>query len=148
MLESQYNKLRRLSAGGVQPNLNLSIIRGIEIPLPPAAEQEKIISQLDSWSFGMRRLHSTVAHLQIRGGQLRKQLIEQAFRGKLVPQNLNGEPASVLLNQIRIERATRMNKSRPSASRSRESTKSRAAPPPPPVSILTPITAVQQELPW
>lgn len=148
VLESQYHKLRRLSAGGVQPNLNLGLIRGIEIPLPPSAEQERIVSQLDSWSVGIQRLHSAAALLQIRGRQLRKLMTEQAFRGELVPQDPNKECTSVLLDRIRADREAHVSKPKRTVRRTRKRDAAVGVPPPPPPasSRVRPI-AVQQELP-
>ncbi|MBQ1098648.1 restriction endonuclease subunit S [Streptomyces sp. b94] len=150
-LEAQYIKLRRLSAGGVQPNLNLGLIRKIEIALPPRSEQEKILAQMDNWSIAMERLRVSVARLQARGDHLQKSIVERAIGGQLVPQSPADEPASVLLNRSCAERETHSGKGKPKrVTRSRQVTAAAAvmpAPPPPAHSTDAPINVVQQELP-
>lgn len=103
-LLKSYEDMRNQASGGVQPNLNLQIIRSIAIPLPPTAEQtvlqEVLIDQLGSIS----------AHLEAIGTALkqaaaqRQNILRAAFAGQLVPQDPNDEPASVLLERIRAER--------------------------------------------
>ena len=45
-----------------------------------------------------------VARSNVRANQLRQAILKRAFEGKLVPQDRNDEPASVLLTRIRCER--------------------------------------------
>jgi hypothetical protein len=47
-LEHNYSLLRSQSSGGVQPNLNLSLVKGIKIPLPPLAEQARIVPRMSA----------------------------------------------------------------------------------------------------
>jgi type I restriction enzyme S subunit len=44
--EARYDELRELAAGGAQPNLNLQKIRNAVLPVPPAAEQERIVRKV------------------------------------------------------------------------------------------------------
>jgi type I restriction enzyme S subunit len=46
-LEHNYNNTRRIASGGVQPNLNLGLIRAIRLPLAPASEQHRIVTEVD-----------------------------------------------------------------------------------------------------
>jgi type I restriction enzyme S subunit len=105
-LEYQYAELRRTASGGVQPNLNLGLIRSIPVPLPPAKEQERICAETD-------RLLSIVATCRqmandgvMHISRLRQSILKWAFEGKLVDQDPNDEPASELLARIRAERAS------------------------------------------
>jgi hypothetical protein len=80
----QYEDLRLTASGGVQPNLNLSLVRAIPIPFPPLAEQERIVTEVERRLSVIDELESTVtANLQ-RATRLRQSILQQAFCGKLV----------------------------------------------------------------
>jgi type I restriction enzyme, S subunit len=46
-LELNYEEMRKVASGGVQPNLNLSVIRAVCVPLPPLPEQVRIVAEVD-----------------------------------------------------------------------------------------------------
>jgi type I restriction enzyme S subunit len=74
------------------------------LPLPPLEEQSKIVSEIDlcfSISDSVERIISQ--NLQIIDS-LRQSILQRAFQGKLVPQDPNDEPASIILERIRAER--------------------------------------------
>lgn len=48
-LDKSYEKIRDLSHGSNQDNLNLDIVKALQIPLPPLKEQEKIAEILTTW---------------------------------------------------------------------------------------------------
>ena len=76
----------------------------LEFPLPPAREQEQILRVLDE---SLHRVSEIEVGVQV-GGELTENfdqsILAKAFRGELVPQDQNDEPASVLLERIRAER--------------------------------------------
>jgi type I restriction enzyme S subunit len=70
VFEKSYDEIRELSAGGAQPNLNVGKIKATLIPLPPLAEQSRIVTrvaQLRRLCFELRQRlaasQSTQAHL-------------------------------------------------------------------------------------
>lgn len=103
-LESNYLAMRDLAEGGNQPNLNLSKIR--EFPLwLPSLEEQQVIGERVEEIFGL----ASVIHARMdAANQITKRLapavLAKAFRGELVPQDLNDEPASALLARIHADR--------------------------------------------
>ena len=89
----------------MQPNLNLSIVRAIRLPLPPEAEQRRIVAEVERRHSLVEKLDTVVNDAQKRAVALRQSILKRAFEGKLVPQDPDDEPARVLLERIRAERA-------------------------------------------
>ena len=90
------------SAG--QNNVSLSLIHRMPIPLPPLAEQRRIVAEVERRLSVIRQAGAAVGVNLVRAERLRQSILKQAFSGKLVPQDPNDEPASVLLESIRVER--------------------------------------------
>ena len=88
-----------------QKNINLDILSKVVIPMPPLGEQERIAdivgTALSAADVAVQGLRDGVA----RSSNLRQCMLSAAFSGKLVPQDSTDEPASVLLERIREERA-------------------------------------------
>ena len=103
VFEKNYMALRSQAAGGVQLNLNLSMIKATLLLLPPAEEIETInglvsvsMSQVDS-------LCSELAVLNQQCAALRQRLLARAFNGQLVEQDPSDEAAADLLERINVE---------------------------------------------
>ena len=90
------------SAG--QNNVSLSLIHTMPIPLPPLAEQHRIVAEVERRLSVIQQTEAAVEANLTRAERLRQSILKQAFSGKLVPQNPNDEPACVLLGRIRAER--------------------------------------------
>lgn len=96
-------------------HLSSRTIQEIPLPLPPLAEQQRIVAKIEELFGGLEStlegINKTVGlnlSLSSCGGQLgalRQSILKNAFEGKLVPQDPNDEPASVLLERIKAERA-------------------------------------------
>lgn len=99
-LLAQYEQMRALAEGGNQPNLNLSKVKGIPVRLPPEREQAEIVRRVKALFALADRIEArhaaAVAHVQ----RLAPLTLAKAFRGELVQQDVNNEPASVLLERI------------------------------------------------
>jgi type I restriction enzyme S subunit len=76
------------------------------IPLPPIREQQEIVRRVAVLFNFADRLETRYRRACAIVGQLTPALLNKAFRAELVPQDLNDEPASVLLERIRLMRAT------------------------------------------
>lgn len=102
--EKNYDDLRRLSSGGVQPNLNLSIIKATGVPIAPLAEQAVIVQEVERRLSIIDGMETSLAAEVRRAESLRQSILHRAFTGQLVPQDPNDEPASELLKRIQAER--------------------------------------------
>ncbi|MGB7357811.1 MAG: restriction endonuclease subunit S [Mycobacterium sp.] len=83
VLDANYNAMRRMAAGGVQPNLNLSLVRSIEVPIPPEPYRDDWLSRLAEIDTTRRRLAQGLQQAQARGEQLRRTILAAAFSGRL-----------------------------------------------------------------
>lgn len=104
-LRKNYDDVRRLSSGGVQPNLNLSIIKETAVPFPSLTEQQQIISEVERLLSIADAMERTIEQSLRQAERMRQSILQQAFAGKLVPQDPSDEPAEVLLARFRAERA-------------------------------------------
>lgn len=87
-----------------QVGISGSDLKLTPVPLAPAAEQA-VIARLIERSLGMAAsVDDTLASLLGALTRLDQSILAKAFRGELVPQDPNDEPASVLLDRIRAER--------------------------------------------
>ncbi|QDX26751.1 hypothetical protein FPZ54_12515 [Sphingomonas suaedae] len=85
--------------------LNVSLIKATPIALPPLSVQAAAVRTLTIAFARADRLEAEAARARALIDQLEAAILARAFRGELVPQDPNDEPASVLLDRIRAERA-------------------------------------------
>lgn len=86
------------------PNLHLEHIRKALIPIPPYAEQDRIISRADMLLPLVEQITIDETELYNLVSKTKSKILDLAIRGQLVPQNPDDEPASVLLECIRAEK--------------------------------------------
>jgi type I restriction enzyme S subunit len=97
-----------LATGDIIVHISGDKVGSILIPIPPLEEQERIVSQIkkiepmiceyDVKEQKIYNLNTTFPEM------LKKSILQEAVQGKLVPQDPNDEPASVLLERIRVEK--------------------------------------------
>ncbi len=108
---SQIEERTRTTAG--QFNLNLDILRNLQVPFPPLAEQHEIVRRVEALFRLADAIEKRVAAATARAEKLTQAILAKAFRGELVPteaelarqEGRDYEPAAVLLERIRAERA-------------------------------------------
>ncbi len=118
-MEHNYSSIRRAASGGVQPNLNLGIVKVIAVPLPPLAEQERVCTTVESLLSVGNEVERSAQLNTSRSMRFRQSILKWAFEGKLVEQDPNDEPASKLLERIKAERETMQPHKRRRANRQR-----------------------------
>lgn len=79
-----------------------SIIDSIPFPLPPLAEQQRIVSAVEQWMSVIDVLENNEEDLRQSIDKAKSKILDLAIRGKLVPQDSNDEPASELLKRLGI----------------------------------------------
>ena len=85
-------------------NLSLSSLANFLIPIPPLKEMYRIIAHLDCSLRHISGIQSSEDELRQLILFTKTKILDLAIRGKLVPQDPNDEPASVLLERIRAEK--------------------------------------------
>ncbi len=97
--------LAKLNTGSTIPQVNNTDIAPLAIPLPPLAEQTEIVRRVEHLFAFADQLEAKVTSAQNRIDHLTQSILAKAFRGELVPQDPNDEPASLLLQRIKAQRA-------------------------------------------
>ena len=99
---------RLASVGTAMPGLSANRLKELLVPLPPLAEQHRIVAKIEEllpkveeYGKAQDALNKLNTELPER---LKKSILQEAIEGRLVPQDPNDEPASVLLAKIRQEK--------------------------------------------
>lgn len=94
------------STGSAIPNLKgVKELKAMPVPLPSLEEQTEIVRRVEQLFAFADQLEAKVASAKSRIDHLTQSILAKAFRGELVPQDPNDEPASELLARIQAQRA-------------------------------------------
>jgi len=110
MLSSRfaYYQFCNVVSGAVVKNLNSDKVAAALFPLPPLNEQIRIVKVIDSVAPTIDEYDTVKSKLNNLNkkfpDRLKKSILQWAVQGKLVPQDPNEEPASILLERIRTEK--------------------------------------------
>ena len=100
--------LNQYATATAQPGLAVSNIIEVFIPLPPIAEQYRIVEKIQKLLPIIKQYSNAQVKLNILNENIkimmRKSVLQEAIQGKLVLQDSNDEPASVLLQRIKEEK--------------------------------------------
>lgn len=103
------SNFKKFVLGTSIPTFSQLNLISMQIPLPPLAEQHRIVAKIEElmpkveeYGKAQEALDKLNAELPEK---LKKSILQEAIEGRLVPQDPNDEPASVLLDKIRKEKA-------------------------------------------
>ena len=97
-------RLNNYATGAAQPGLSVANILNVFVPVPSNQEQDRIGSNVDEFLKIAAVLEQEKIDLQKIVITAKRKILDLAIHGKLVPQDPNDEPASVLLERIRVEK--------------------------------------------
>ena len=107
ILRTNLNSIK-IKAKSMIPGISRVDVLNILIPLPPIDEQNRIVEKIkeiepliEKYKQSEERLYELNSNIK---EQLKKSILQYAIEGKLVPQDPNDEPASVVLDRIRKEK--------------------------------------------
>jgi type I restriction enzyme S subunit len=83
-LHTQTERLRGVNQGAAQPNLNTTIIKAINVPLPPLAEQVRIVAEVGRSLSMIDELETAIAANVQRATCMRQSILQHAFAKKSV----------------------------------------------------------------
>ena len=92
------------SSGITLPRTSWDALGEFTFTLPPLTEQEQIVSELERYFSVADAVEATLETELKRAERLRQSILKHAFSGKLVPQDPDDEPASILLEKIQDEK--------------------------------------------
>lgn len=98
------NQWREVAAGTNINNLKRGDLLFTEIPLPPRAEQNRIVTAIEEHFSRIDTVQVAVETARQKLGSLRRSVLSCAFSNNLVCQDLDYEPASALLSLIAAHR--------------------------------------------
>ena len=102
--------LDKYSKGVTIKHLTKTALHSICFPLPPLAEQKRIVEKIEELLALVDDLETNKTDLQSYIKQAKSKVLEMAIRGELVPQNPEDEPASALLEHIKKEQKSSKSK--------------------------------------
>ena len=104
-LMAEGEDIREFGKGTTHTTIYFPEVRAMQICLAPLEEQHEIIRRIESAFARIDRLAKEAKRAMELVGRLDEAILAKAFRGELVPQDENDEPAELLLERIRAERA-------------------------------------------
>ncbi|WP_427196620.1 restriction endonuclease subunit S [Treponema denticola] len=102
-------KINKVATGSTnQKELPKKVLTEFFIPIPPLSEQQRIVAKIEAIFAQIDLLEQNKADLQTAVKQAKSKILDLAIRGKLVPQDPDDEPASVMLEKLRAEKEAKI----------------------------------------
>ena len=103
VLQGQFTKIRE-QMNGLIPGISRDVMLNLFFPLPPLAEQQRIVEQIETLLKYVDMIDADAETLENSITLAKQKILDLAIRGKLVPQDPTDEPASELLKKIKAEK--------------------------------------------
>ncbi|MGY1918061.1 restriction endonuclease subunit S [Pseudomonas tolaasii] len=103
LADSTQRRMKNATRGVAVRGINIGDVRAIQIPLPTLEEQTEVVRRVEQLFAFADQVEAKVASAKTCIGHLTQSILAKAFRGELVPQDPNDEPASMLLERIKTE---------------------------------------------
>jgi type I restriction enzyme S subunit len=102
-LYAEYERTRTAGAGNNQPALNKTSVQRLPIPLAPPEESFIVAQEIEKRLQCVLALEDHLERWMALLDRLEESTLAKAFRGELIPQDPNDEPASVLLERLKMD---------------------------------------------
>ena len=99
-----YQQLTKHMKATAQASISIEAIRDVYLPIPPANEQLRMWDALSKALALIEHIENTELEIADLIKSTKVKILDHAVRGQLVPQDPADEPASVLLERIRLEK--------------------------------------------
>ncbi|MDF1590411.1 MAG: restriction endonuclease subunit S, partial [Desulfobacterales bacterium] len=86
-------------------SINMTTLANVPVPIPPFEEQNEIVRRVEALFKTADQVEARYKKAKSQVDKLTQSILAKAFRGELVPQDPNDEPASELLKRIKAEKA-------------------------------------------
>lgn len=104
LIDVNKNNLEQFAPATAQKNINLKVLKSLSLPYPCLTEQNEIVRLVEQYFAFADTIEAQVKKAQTRVDNLTQSILAKAFRGELVPQDPNDEPADKLLERIAAAR--------------------------------------------
>ena len=98
------SQIQRSIRQTTQANIGIQSIKDFKIKIGIKAEQQQIVKEIEKRLKVADKIEAVIRQNLDKAEQLKQSILKKAFEGRLVPQDPNDEPASVLLEKIKAER--------------------------------------------
>lgn len=98
------SQIQRSIRQTTQANIGIQSIKDFKIKIGIKAEQQQIVKEIEKRLKVADEIEAVIRQNLDKAEQLKQSILKKAFEGRLVPQDPNDEPASVLLEKIKAER--------------------------------------------
>ena len=107
---SEFVQIFKHNTQGIIGGVSINTIKKLPFLLPPLEEQKRIVKRIDELFAWVDIIEQNQADIDALYDEFKKRTLTLAIQGKLVPQDPNDEPASVLIERIRAEKKAKLGK--------------------------------------